>query len=258
MARSIKKEPSSDRRKFMKTAAIVAGGALIASTVNPFKYMLFAATEPKNEGPWYGIGIDIEKCIGCGNCAKSCKIENDVPIEPFFFRSWVEKYKIMENGDVHVESPNGGIDGFAEDMVDEGVFKSFFVPKMCNQCYQSPCVQVCPVGATFVSPDGVVLVDPNYCIGCRYCIQACPYGCRYLHPVKKVADKCDLCYHRITKGDDPACMITCPTGARIYGDLRDKKGKLHKFIKEHNCQVLKPDMNTGSKLYYNDLNMEVR
>ena len=129
---------------------------------------------------------------------------------------------------------------------------------MCNHCSKSPCVQVCPVGATFVSPEGVVLVDENYCIGCRYCIQACPYGCRYLHPDKKVADKCTLCYHRLKKGLAPACMTVCQTGARMYGDLHDKKDPIIKFLKDHTTLVLKPQLNTGAKLFYNSLAQEVR
>ena len=77
--------------------------------------------------------------------------------------------------------------------------KEFFVPKMCNHCADSPCTQVCPVGATFVSPDGVVLVDEKYCLGCRYCIQACPYGCRFLHPEKNVGAK----MHALLSPDHP-------------------------------------------------------
>ena len=99
--------------------------------------------------------------------------------------------------------------------------KNFFVPKMCNHCADSPCTQVCPVGATFVTPDGVVLVDKKYCLGCRYCVQACPYGCRYIHPKKQTADKCTLCYHRITKGLTTACCESCPTGARQLADLKN-------------------------------------
>ena len=79
--------------------------------------------------------------------------------------------------------------------------RSFFVPKLCNQCDNPPCVQVCPVSATFKTVDGVILVDEERCIGCRYCIQACPYGARYLHPVRKTADKCTFCYHRTSQGD---------------------------------------------------------
>ena len=247
----------SSRRDFLRKSVVIAGGVVATGLLKPFNGVVFAAKEPKGDGPWYGIGIDIEKCIGCGRCAKSCKQENNVPMEPFFFRSWVEQYTILNNGEVKVESPNGGIDGFTQSVPEEEIFKSFFVPKMCNQCYKSPCVQVCPVGATYESPDGVVLVDDKYCIGCKYCVQACPYGCRFLHPEKKVVDKCTLCYHRIKKGLKPACFETCPTGARIFGDLRDKEGDLVKFIKDHTCMVLKPNLNTGSKLFYNALSMEV-
>ncbi len=249
----------SSRRKFIKSTTLLAGGAVAYFITEPARALVIATQEPANgNGPWYGIVIDIEKCIGCGRCANACKLENDVPEEPFFFRSWVEQYTIKNDGSVHVESPNGGIDGLEQSVPDEDIFKSFFVPKMCNQCYKSPCEQVCPVGATYISPDGVVLVDDKHCIGCRYCIQSCPYGCRYLHPEKKVVDKCDLCYHRIKKGLLPACFEVCPTGARIFGDLNDKDSELVNFLKEHNCQVIKPHLNTGSKLFYNSLSKEVR
>ena len=250
---------NSSRRKFLKNTAAVAGTILATSALKSFSAIIFAAPEPEDATkPQYGVGIDIEKCIGCGMCAKSCKSENDVPNEPFYFRSWVEQYTIKNDGEINVVSPNGGIDGFKQTIAEDEIFKTFFVPKMCNHCAKSPCTQVCPVGATFESPEGIALVDEKYCIGCSYCIQACPYGCRYLHPEKKTADKCTLCYHRITKGLLPACVEVCPTGARIYGDLNDTEGELFRFRKEHNCQVLKPNLNTGSKLFYNDLSAEVR
>ena len=248
----------STRRTFLKSGLVLAGGVVASGLLKPFNAVVVAGDKPKGEGPWYGIGIDIEKCIGCGRCAKSCKLENDVPMEPFYYRSWVEQYTIKKDGEVVVTSPNGGIDGFRQTIPDNEIFKSFFVPKMCNHCHKSPCVQVCPVGATFDSPEGVVLIDPNYCIGCRYCIQACPYGCRYLNPKTEVADKCTFCYHRLKKGISPACFENCPTMARIYGDLKDKNSPLVSFIKNHTCMVLKPNLNTGSKLFYNALSMEVR
>jgi tetrathionate reductase subunit B len=247
------------RRDFLKSTAAFTGGVMAFGLLKGTNALVFAAAEPASEtGPWYGIGIDILKCIGCGKCAAACKKENHVPEEPWYFRSWVEKYTITKDGEVHVESPNGGINGFTETIPEEEIFKSFFVPKMCNHCYQSPCVQVCPVGASYDSPEGVVLVDEKYCIGCRYCIQACPYGCRFINPVTKSADKCTLCYHRIAEGLMPACFEVCPTGARIFGDLRNENGELHKFLQTHNVQVLKPHLNTGSKLYYNALSQEVR
>lgn len=252
------KRINSSRRNFIKKTAAITGTILAASTAQPFAAMIFRKDEQKHPGPWYGYAIDIEKCIGCGKCAAACKLENDVPKEPFYFRTWIELYTIKKDGEIKVESPNGGIDGFKAAVPEDEIFKTFFVPKMCNQCAKSPCTQVCPVGATYESPEGVALVDEKYCIGCRYCIQACPYGCRFLHPVKKVAAKCTLCYHRITKGLQPACVEMCPTGARMFGDLNDENGDLVKFLQQHNCQVLKPHLNTGAKLYYNELSAEVR
>jgi len=251
---AIKKEKLS-RKDFLRNAGLFAGGVVFVSSISPYKFVF--ATEKPKKGKWYGIGIDIEKCIGCGNCARVCKIENDVPKDPFFFRNWVEQYTITNDDQVFVSSPNGGIDQFEQPVPEEEIYKTFFVPKMCNHCAKSPCTQVCPVGASFESPEGLALVDQSYCIGCGYCVQACPYGCRYIDPNKGVVDKCTLCYHRLKKGLDPACMMICPVGARIYGDLNDKESTLSLFIKEHNCAVLKPQLNTGSKLYYNDLSQEV-
>jgi tetrathionate reductase subunit B len=204
---------------------------------------------------WWGMMIDIEKCIGCGNCVRACSKENNVP--EGYFRTWVERYQVTEDWEhPKVDSPDGAINGFPAN-TDPNV-KSFFVPKLCNHCADSPCVQVCPVGATFVSPDGVVLVDPDYCLGCRYCIQACPYGCRYFHPEKHIADKCTLCYHRITQGLTTACCEACPTGARRLCDLKDPKDPVHEFLRNNMVHVLKPQMATGAKVYYNNLDGSVR
>ncbi len=203
---------------------------------------------------WWGMIVDIDKCIGCGNCVRACSKENAVP--DGFFRTWVERYEVEEDKPPRVESPNGAIDGFP--ISDRTDVKSFFVPKLCNQCADSPCVQVCPVGATFVSPDGVVLVDESYCLGCRYCVQACPYGCRYLHPDKETVDKCTLCYHRITQGLTTACCESCPTGARQLVDFKNPRDPVHAFLRDNKVDVLKPYMATGAKVYYKDLDGSVR
>jgi tetrathionate reductase subunit B len=208
---------------------------------------------------WWGMIIDIEKCIGCGNCVRACKAENDVPLEDDCFRTWVERYQVDPNDLDHprVDSPHGAYSGFEATQTDENV-KVFFVPKLCNHCADSPCVQVCPVGATFVSPDGVVLIDKSYCIGCRYCVQACPYGCRFIDPRTMTADKCTLCYHRITRGLTTACCEACPTGARQLVDLKNPADPVHAFLKTHAVHVLKPQMATGAKVYYNALDGAVR
>jgi len=205
---------------------------------------------------WWAMLLDITKCIGCGNCVRACATENDVP--EGYFRTWVERYHVLDwpSETPIVDSPDGGKEGFPQSKNTGG--KNFFVPKMCNHCSHSPCTQVCPVGATFDGPDGVVLVDEKYCLGCRYCIQACPYGCRFLHPTKHVAQKCTLCYHRITKGLTTACCENCPTGARQLADLKNPNDPIHEFLRTHAVEVLKPHLATGAKAFYNGLDGSVR
>ena len=194
---------------------------------------------------YWAMSIDIDKCIGCGNCVRACARENGVP--QGYFRTWVERYSVAPFPVEHpeVDSPNGGFDGFKEKSRPGA--KSFFVPKLCNHCSHSPCVQVCPVGATFETPDGLVLVDKNYCLGCRY-----------IDPAKQTVDKCTFCYHRISKGETTACSETCPTGARTLADLKNPKDPIHEFLRTNSVQVLKPHMATGAKVYYKGLDQSVR
>ncbi len=263
------------RRDFLKTAG---GGILGGIAVLNLPPLLKDITK-RNRGPsslptvsyaersleksYWGFVCDNEKCIGCGKCVVACKRENNVPWEPEYNRTWVERYVINEDREVFIDSPNAGRDGFkAEPMnikyKNLAVWKSFFVPKLCNQCENPPCVTVCPVGATYTTEDGVVLVDQKHCIGCRYCVQACPYGARYVLPESaethfgqvKVVDKCTWCYHRIHKGLVPACVEVCPVGARLFGDLRDPKSQVSKVLKEKRSYVLKPDLGTEPKVYY--------
>lgn len=248
------------RRDFLKAASrLVPGGLLVLLT--PGAQSLLLATENGEYDPTehnYAMGIDIHKCIGCGRCAAACKNENKVPQEAEFFRTWIERYIIPAEGEARVDSPNGGIDGFPEFKGDFDVLRSFYVPKLCNHCINAPCVQVCPVGATFISPDGVVLVDKDYCVGCRYCIQACPYGARYLHPTEHVADKCTFCYHRIRKGLLPACVEVCPTKARVFGEAGKRSSPLRRFLRFNDVTILKSWLNTKPKVYYAGADGEVR
>jgi Fe-S-cluster-containing dehydrogenase component len=204
----------------------------------------------------YAYLIDTTKCIGCGMCVQACKRENDVP--EGFFRTWVERYMIGEGGRVFVDSPNGALNGFKPTPVDFKITKAFFVPKMCNHCRNTPCIQVCPVGASYISKDGVVFVDEKQCIGCGYCVQACPYGSRYIHPVKRVADKCTWCYHRITKGLKPVCVMVCPVGARALGDLKKQDDPVRKIILSERVIILQPDLLTKPNCYYIGIDKEVR
>lgn len=204
--------------------------------------------------PW-GFIVDINKCIGCGSCLRACKLENNVPMEPEFNRTWVERYVITEDDEYLVDSPNAGINGFTADYMNAkyqnlDIRKSFFVPKLCNQCDNPPCVQVCPVAATYSTKEGVVLVDRNACIGCRYCIQACPYGARFLDPILKIVDKCTWCYHRINKGLLPACVEVCPVGARIFADFADPDDPGGQLLRDKTIGVLKPSLGVEPKVYY--------
>jgi tetrathionate reductase subunit B len=215
-------------------------------------------TTYKPAGHRYGMGIKVDRCIGCGRCVDACKKENKVPDEPFYFRTWVERYVMAEDGEVMVDSPAGAREGFKTPVQDKKILKTFFVPKICNQCDKPPCVQVCPVGATYKTEDGVILVDEKYCIGCRYCIQACPYGARFIHPKTKTAEKCTFCYHRIVKGLLPVCVEVCPNQARVFGDLKKIASPLSQFKRNNKIVVLKPHLNTEPKVFYADLDMEVR
>jgi Fe-S-cluster-containing dehydrogenase component len=250
-----------DRRAFLVACAaavapLVLDGVVAGEAQEQPPQAAPARYDPRTH--YYGMGIDVDKCIGCGRCADACKAENNVPRDPHHFRTWVERYVVQADGEAVVDSPNGGIDGFPEKAAETGVLRTFFVPKLCNHCANPPCVQVCPVGATFETEDGVVLVDEDYCIGCRYCIQACPYGARFLHPVTRVAQKCTFCYHRITQGLQPACVEVCPTGARIFGEVNRRSSPLDRFRRFNEIQVLKPHLNTEPKVFYANLDGQVR
>ncbi len=205
----------------------------------------------------WAMGIDIDKCIGCGRCVNGCKRENNIPLDKPYSRNWVERYQIMTDGTVKVDSPMGGQDGFPPLTRTPEHADIFFVPKLCNICENSACTQVCPVGATFFSPDGVTLVDSNYCIGCGYCVQACPFGTRFMNPDTHVAEKCNLCYHRITRGLLPACVEVCPTQARIFGDLKDHDSDISKFRRRGRLNVLRQHLGTEPRLMYAGMRREV-
>ncbi|OGO31136.1 MAG: hypothetical protein A2Z29_00080 [Chloroflexi bacterium RBG_16_56_11] len=250
------------RRDFIKMGAGgLLGGIIVGGVPRLFTGLLNSASPVHAadgiglEKHRWGFLCDNEKCIGCGRCVVACKKENDVPLGQQYNRTWVERYIITTDDKTFVDSPNGGYDGFqgyppGPDVASRQVWKSFFVPKLCNQCDKPPCVTVCPVGATYKTDDGVILVDQDHCIGCRYCIQACPYGARYFLPGKRVVDKCTWCYHRINRGLIPACAEVCPVGARVFGDIDDPAGRLKQILSEKRFYVLKPELGTEPKVNY--------
>ena len=256
-----------DRRRFLRNAILFfpACGVLPGAVGQAFAAAQAKSADDtgldgyKSDQHWYGMGIEIDKCIGCNRCAEACKAENQVPKDDFHFRTWVERYRIRHDGEAQVECISTQLRWERESgEEDRDVIRTFFVPKLCNQCAHPPCTQVCPVGATFQTKDGVVLVDEKRCIGCRYCIQACPYGARYLNPYTRTAEKCTFCYHRISKDQLPACVEVCPTQARIFGDLNSNASRLVRFQRVNTINVLKPDLNTEPKVRYAKLDGEVR
>lgn len=251
---------------------IGSGGLLVGltgfstiSVLNKIKNVSAQANNNSSDYNWedhkWGFIVDTTICIGCGRCVKACNIENNVPSSSHYTRTWIERYVIDEEGEVYVDSPNLGQDGFdntKEHYENVNINKSFFVPKLCNHCENPPCVQVCPVGATYVTKDGVILIDKEYCIGCGYCIQTCPYKARYLNHKLGIADKCTWCYHRITKGFKTACVEVCPTGARIIGDLNDHESELSRVLKKKRTNILKAEYGTEPNVFYVGLTEGVR
>jgi len=271
----VKRARPFSRRGLLSALGRLAAGAaavVVARKVRAATQAAVTTPAPKGYNPkkhQWRIALDVDKCIGCGSCADACKHENKVPREPAYFRTWVERYIITKaapgsgeaRGETIVDSPNGSIGGFPPTHVPKDqILKAFHVPKLCNQCASSPCDQACPVGATFRTPDGAIVVDPKYCIGCGFCVMACPYGCRFMSPVTHTAEKCTLCYHRITRGLKPACAEVCPTGTRIFGDLMDEKpdNPLRQFYAKNKLQALKPHLGTEPRVLYAGLDEEVR
>lgn len=252
------------RREFLMTT--LRGAAASALPLAAFRFLTRSEARAAVEGAKvrWGFLVDTYKCVGCGFCVKACKLENEVPYDAPVTRTWVERYVILKDGRMLADTPLGARDGFTG-MEVQGVqvrkreiAKAFFVPKLCNQCENPPCVQVCPVGATYQAPDGVVLIDRSWCIGCGYCIMACPYGVRFFHPVYRVAEKCTFCYHRISKGMKTACVDACPFGARQLANLKDPNDPVTRVILTQRVAVLKDEYGTKPQAYYIGLDENVR
>lgn len=202
-------------------------GAAVVATVSALPVSAKAAVD--GQKPQYGMVIDTRRCSGCHACTVACKSEFDVPLGKT--RSWVE---YTEKGTY----PN---------------VSRAFLPRLCNQCSEPQCVSVCPTGATYKrEEDGIVVVDPDICIGCKYCMQACPYDARFINPLTGAADKCDFCLHRVSRGVVPACVNTCVGRARIFGDLNDPKSEISKVLNANRVTVLRPEMGTKPNVFYID------
>jgi molybdopterin-containing oxidoreductase family iron-sulfur binding subunit len=198
----------------------------------------------------YGMVIDLRRCIGCNACTIACKQQYGNP--PGIFYSHVG---ITEAGTY----PNA---------------RQVPLPVLCNHCTDAPCVDVCPTGASAKQANGIVTIDANKCIGCRYCMVACPYNVRQFigsapqsffpdkggqtayetvayakHQVGTV-EKCSFCADRVAAGQLPACVLTCVGQARFFGDLDDPASQVSLLIMEHNAKPLNPEAGTQPNVYY--------
>lgn len=264
-------DAKNTRRDFAR-ATLKGLGIGAMTLLIPLNRSLFAASlhpDPEREKELRALGVAPEKlyvfmvnpasCIGCGRCVVADRGEYQVPPEQF--RTWVERYLVDYDRKVYVDSPAGGENGYAgaaPAIAPEKIKEAFFVPKLCNMCDQPSCVQVCPVGATFRSPDGFVLIDYDHCVGCGYCLQACPYGVRFLNAETGTADKCAWCYHRVTKGKNPLCVDVCPTKARKFGDINDPSSEVARIWRSRaRLRVLKEEIGNEPSLYYIDASEEI-
>jgi len=219
-----------------------------------------ALKKPANQRKW-GMVIDLRKCSGCYACTVACKAENKEPPGVEYRPVIVEEYDSYPNVSMS------------------------FLPRPCMQCDDPPCVPVCPVGATFIRPDGIVAIDYDVCIGCRYCVTACPYQARtfdwglyytegtpqvepyetlpsfeyggtWERPVKGTDSpkfntrKCHFCLHRLESGMLPACVTTCLGRATYFGDLNDPDSYVSQLIREQGVSRLKEELGTDPKVYY--------
>jgi Fe-S-cluster-containing dehydrogenase component/formate-dependent nitrite reductase membrane component NrfD len=174
----------------------------------------------------FGFLIDQDTCIGCMACTVACKSENAVPVG--VDRTWV---KYIEKG----EFPDT---------------RRLFSVLRCNHCDSAPCITICPTGALFRRPDGIVDFDTSNCIGCKSCMVACPYDAIYIDPDEHTAQKCNFCSHRIEIGLEPSCVVVCPTRSIVAGDLDDPGSHLSQLIARHDVHVRAPEQGTKPKLFY--------
>lgn len=215
------------------------------------------------QGVKFGYALNLSICIGCRRCAEACHHENNH--DRATGNSYIRVLEMtkgsmdMEKGNAHYDHPVPHPD-------------KFYMPVQCQQCDNPPCVDVCPVEATWKEDDGIVVVDYNWCIGCRYCEAACPYHARRfnwskpqipaaeINPVQGylsnrirpqgVMEKCTFCLHRTRNGKLPACLEACPTGARVFGNLLDPDSEIRWVLQNKRVFVLKEELGTKPQFFY--------
>ena len=222
------------------------------------------ANDPPLEGVVYGYALNISKCKGVRACVEGCIKENNQSRD-----TQIQYIRVLE-------LDHGSMDLHASDHYYDAATVpragKFYLPIQCMQCEEPPCVKACPVVATWMEPDGIVVIDYDWCIGCRYCMTACPYWARHfnwnepnvpaeqLNPVthylgnrpreKGVMEKCTFCIQRTRKGRLPACLEACPTGARVFGDLLDPNSEIRYVLENKTVFRLKEELGTEPKFWY--------
>ncbi|MCP4297408.1 MAG: 4Fe-4S dicluster domain-containing protein [Proteobacteria bacterium] len=219
---------------------------------------------PPLEGVLFGYALNISKCKGYRDCVHACVKENNLNRD-----TEIQYIRVLEldNDSMDFEKSEHYYDG--EQVPVEG---KNYLPVQCHQCDDSPCERACPVKATWKEPDGIVVVDYNWCIGCRYCIASCPYWARRFNwndnnipekevnrnthylgnrpRMKGVVEKCTFCINRTRDGKQPACQEACPTGARVFGNLLDPDSELRYILENKTVFRLKEELNTNPKFWY--------
>ena len=214
-------------------------------------------------GVSFGYALNLSVCNGCRRCAEACHIENNHD------RATDQSYIRVIQLDKGSLSLDHGVVDYDGEIPAEG---HFYMPVQCQQCDNPPCVTACPIDATWKEVDGIVVVDYDWCIGCRYCEAACPYHARRFNwtapvvPAEEinpdqaylsnrirpagVVEKCTFCLHRTRKGRMPACLEACPTGARVFGNLLDPKSDIRWVLEHKRVFVLKEELGTLPRFYY--------
>ncbi len=223
------------------------------------------SADPAREGVLFAYALDLSRCVGCRRCVYACVRENNASRDPAV--QWISVLELEKLKGVDIYDSN--LYYSPEQVPREG---HFYMPVACQQCRRPQCVTVCPVGATWQEPDGIVVVDYDWCIGCRYCMAACPYGARHFNwgaphvdqedmnrethylgnrpRYKGVVEKCTFCIQRVRRGRYPACVEICPVGARKFGNILDEKSEINYVIRNKRVFILKEEINTQPKFYY--------
>jgi Fe-S-cluster-containing dehydrogenase component len=214
-------------------------------------------------GVQFAYALNLTTCIGCRRCVEACHQENNH--DRASHNSYIRVLE-MEQGSMDMERGRADYD---HPVRADG---KFYMPVQCQQCENPPCTKVCPVEATWQEPDGIVVVDYNWCIGCRYCEAACPYHARRFNWRKPevpaaeinpsqaylsnrirpqgVVEKCTFCLHRTREGRLPACLEACPTGARVFGNVLDPQSSIRWVLENKRVYVLKEELGTRPRFFY--------